>query len=86
MTEWEPRLGDVYRLTHDPKDIKDPNAVAVIRETSDDVETGQAVELYPLSYRSCPTFTGYMVDQQLKLLHDSLNVSSMKFDVGDFWP
>lgn len=47
MTEWEPRLGDVYRLTHDPKDIKDPNAV--IRESSDDVETGQAVELYPLT-------------------------------------
>lgn len=49
MTEWEPRLGDVYRLTYDPKDIKDPNAVAVIRESSDDVETGQAVELYPLT-------------------------------------
>ena len=29
--------------------IKDPNAVAVIRESSDDVETGQAVELYPLT-------------------------------------
>ena len=49
MTEWEPRLGDVYRLMHDRKDIKDPNAVAVTRESSDDVETGQAVELYPLT-------------------------------------
>lgn len=49
MTEWEPRLGDVYRLTHEPKDIKDPNAVAVIRESFDDVETGQAVELYQLT-------------------------------------
>lgn len=49
MTECEPRLGDVYRLAHEPEDIKDPNVVAVIRESSDDMETGQAVELYPLT-------------------------------------
>ena len=41
LTEWEPRSGDVYGLTREPGNIKDSNAVAVVRETSGNAEIGQ---------------------------------------------
>ena len=37
----------VYRLMREPNNINDSNAVAVLREITDDVETGQTVKLHP---------------------------------------
>ena len=34
MTEWEPTTGDVYKLMREPSNIKDSNAVAIVREKS----------------------------------------------------
>lgn len=38
VTEWEPKLGDIYRLKREPQNIKDSNAVAIVRETSESTE------------------------------------------------
>ena len=32
MTEWEPTMGDVYKLMREPSNIKDSNAVAIVME------------------------------------------------------
>ena len=36
QTEWKPTLGDVYRLMHEPKNVKDSDAV--VREKSSEME------------------------------------------------
>ncbi|XP_048585043.1 uncharacterized protein LOC125567957 [Nematostella vectensis] len=35
MTEWEPALEDVYKLMREPTNIKDTNAVAIVRKKAD---------------------------------------------------
>ncbi|KXJ13245.1 hypothetical protein AC249_AIPGENE7030 [Exaiptasia diaphana] len=35
--EWEPTLGDVYKLMREPDNVKDSNAVAVVKEKSGEV-------------------------------------------------
>ena len=42
MTEWEPTMGDVYKLVHEQSNIKDSNAVAILRGKSGEKETQQA--------------------------------------------
>ena len=34
MTEWEPTTGEVYKLMREPSNIKDSNAVAIVRGKS----------------------------------------------------
>ena len=70
VTEWEPTYGDVYRLMREPNNIKDSNAVAIVREKSGQEETLQIVDAHPnnltgkfRSYWSCPKTYGHMVKQ-----------------------
>ena len=47
MTEWEPTMGDVYKLMREPSNIKDSNAVAIVRRKSGEKETQQADDVHP---------------------------------------
>ena len=46
MIEWEPTPEDVYGLMREPNNIKDSNAIAVIKEKSCEVEL-QAPDIHP---------------------------------------
>ena len=47
MTEWEPTTGDVYKLMREPSNIKDSNAVAIVREKSGVNKTQQTDDVHP---------------------------------------
>lgn len=47
MTEWEPTTGDVYKLMREPSNIKDSNAVVIVRGKSGEEETQQADGVHP---------------------------------------
>lgn len=45
--DWEPILGDIYKLMREPTNEKDVNAVAVVRPKPDQVQTERAVDFHP---------------------------------------
>ena len=47
QADWEPILGDIYKLMREPTKEKDVNAVAVVRPKPDQVQTERAVDFHP---------------------------------------
>ena len=39
QADWEPILGDIYRLMHEPTNEMDVNAIAIVRPNPDQVQT-----------------------------------------------
>ena len=46
-TDWEPILGDIYKLMREPTNEKDVNAVAYVRPKPGQVQTERDVDFHP---------------------------------------
>lgn len=49
QADWEPILGDIYKLMHEPTNEKDVNAVAVVRPKPGQVQTERDVDFHILN-------------------------------------
>ena len=45
--EWKSTSGNVYKLMREPNNVRDLNAVAVVREKSGVVKTSETVDVHP---------------------------------------
>ena len=47
QADWEPILGDIYKLMREPTNEKDVNAVAVVRPKPGQVQTERDADFHP---------------------------------------
>ena len=60
QADWESIVGDIYKLTREPTNEKDVNAVAVVRLNPDQVQTKRAVDLHPIILNKELEVTGHV--------------------------